>query len=332
MTSEVPILLELPGHTWRPLHREDAPALHQLELDCARADGSTNLGTIVDRQKRFDDAAGNVSTDTVCAVNPTGQLAAAAWVTCDDRVKHEYRAFLDGNVHPDYRGRGLGNFVVQWMEARAREILATMSDDRRLVLRIDFYDRSDDAIALFEKQGFRFVFAEDEMRRDLSQPIPATPLPEGMGFVSWTPQRAGLFFSVYHHAFRDRPGFPGWTEDFWCHNLTGDSGFRPDLSLLIMDGREGVAFAICYVESGGDDKHGSEGWIVQMGVRPPCRNRGLGSALLCEAMRRFKAEGLRYAMLDVNVNNLQALSVYRRLGFERCRRYTSFQKTITPGE
>lgn len=330
MTSEVPILLELPGHIWRPLHREDAPALHRLELDCARADGSTNLGTIVDYQKRFDAAGENASTDTLCAVNAMGQLAAAAWVTCDDRLKHEYRAFLDGSVHPDYRGRGLGSFVVQWMEARAREILATMSDDRPRVLRIDFYDRGDDAIALFEKQGFRFVFAEDEMRRDLSQPIPDMLLPEGMASLSWTPQRAGLFFGVYHHAFRDRPGFPDWTEETWCHNLTGDPGFRPDLSLLIMDGREAVAFAIC--ESEGGEQRSSEGWIVQMGVRPPWRNRGLGSALLCEAMRRFKAEGLRYAILDVNVNNPQALSVYRRLGFERCRRYTSFQKAITPGE
>lgn len=332
MTSEAPILLELPGLTWRPLHREDAPALHQLELDCAWADGSTNPSAIPDHQKKFDDPGWNVSTDTLCAVNAMGQLAAAAWVTCDDRVKHEYRAFLDGSVHPDYRGRGLGSFVVQWMEARAREILATMSDDRPWVLRVDFYDRGDDAIALLEKHGFRFVFAEDEMRGDLGRAIPAIPLPEGMTYVTWTPQRAGLFFKAYDHAFRDRPGFPGWTEDIWCHNLTADADFRPDLSLLIMDGTEALGFAICHVESEGGDKHGGEGWIVQMGVRPSWRNRGLGSALLCEAMQRFKADGLRYAMLDVNVNNPQALSVYRRLGFERCRRYTSFQKTITPGE
>ncbi len=332
MTITLAVPPKLPGHIWRALQREDAHALHRLELYCASTDGSTNLSTVAHYQKKLDEAAENPLTDTLCAVDANGQLAMTAWVTCDNCVKHEYPAFLDGNVHPDHRGRALGSFSLQWMEARARQILATLSDHRPRVLRIDFYDRSDDATAIFEKHGFRFALAEDEMRRDLSQPIPAVPLPEGMTFVTWSPRRASLFFSVYDHAFRDRPGFPAWTEDIWRHNLTGDPDFRPDLSLLIVDGQEPVGFTICHVESRGDDKHSSEGWISQMGVRPPWRNRGLGSALLSELMQRFRSGGLRYATLDVSVNNPQALRLYGRLGFEHTKRYTSFQKKVALGE
>jgi mycothiol synthase len=303
MSITLPIPPKLRGHIWRSLHRADAAALYQLEADCARTDGHTSPGTIVGHDKRFDDDTSNVATDTLCAVNATGQLAAAAWVSWDDRLKHEYRAFLEGNVHPDYRGCGVGSFILSWMEARASQIFASLAEDRPCVLRIDFYDQSDDAVALFEKHGFQFVFAEDEMRRDLGQPIPAIPLPEGMAFVTSTPQRAGLFFNVYEHAFRERPGFPGWTEDIWCHNLTSDSDFRADLSLLIMDGSEALGFAVCHVETEGQNQLSSEGWIVQMGVRPSRRNRGLGSALLSKVMRKFKSEGLRCAVLDVNVNN-----------------------------
>jgi len=97
-----------------------------------------------------------------------------------------------------------------------------------------------------------------------------------------------------------------------------------------MDGAEAAGFAICHVQTEGQDQPSGEGWIIQMGVRPSRRNRGLGSALLSEVMRRLRAEGLRYAVLDVNVNNAQALHLYQRLGFERTRRYTSYQKRVTP--
>jgi ribosomal protein S18 acetylase RimI-like enzyme len=63
-----------------------------------------------------------------------------------------------------------------------------------------------------------------------------------------------------------------------------------------------------------------------MGIRPAWRNQGLGGALLCEIMRRFRAGGQRWAALEVNIDNDKALRLYRRLGFERVRRRTSYQK------
>ena len=148
-------------------------------------------------------------TDTLCAADSAGRLAASAWVTCDVHLKHEYRAFLDGRVHPDYRGRGLGSFLLLWMEARAREILSALEEDRPAMLRVDFYDRSADAVELLEKHGFRLSSAEDTMRRDLSHALPALQLLEGMTLVAWSEQRATTFFEVYEDAFRERPRFPG---------------------------------------------------------------------------------------------------------------------------
>lgn len=326
MTEALPSAPTLPAHTWRPVRSEDAVALHQLELDSAPFDGGTSIASIADQMAKLEQAGDNLTTDTLCAVDSTGRFAAAAWVTCDDRLAHEYRAFLDGRVHPHYRGRGLGSFILQWMERRARQILSDMKEDRLAVLRFDFYDRSYDALELFEEHGFRFAFAEDEWRRDLSQAVPLTELPEGMAVVTWSPQRAALFFDVYQDAFRERPGFPNWSEEVWRHNFTDGAGFRPDLSLLLLHGTEAVGFAICHVEMEGAQDRAGAGWIVQMGVRPAWRRRGLGRALLCEVMRGFQADGLAGAALEVNIDNRRAMRLYERLGFERCRRRTSFQK------
>jgi mycothiol synthase len=313
---------------WRSLRREDAPALHQLEAECGPTDGSTTLSSVEQYLARLDQAGHSVETDTLCAVDSTGRLAAMAWVTCDGSLKHEDRAFLDGRVHPQYRGRGLGSFILQWMEARACQILSELEEGRPGVLRIDFYDRGDDAVALFEEQGYRMAFAEDEMRRDLRDPVPVVDLPAGMTFADWSPQRAGLFFEAYRDAFRERPRFPHWSEETWRHNFTVGAGFRPDLSLLLLEDAEPVGFAICYVEMEAAPEGDGEGWIVQMGVRPAWRRRGLGSALLLAAMNRFQTESLRWAVLDVDVDNVGAARLYRRLGFEHYRRYTSYQKAV----
>lgn len=312
----------LPSHTWRPLRREDAAPLHRLELACAPLDGGTNLATIADLSARLDETGTRLTTDTLCLVDPTGELAASAWVTCDEGLRHQFRFFLDGRVHPQCRGRGLGSFVLQWMESRASEMLSELNEARPGVLRIDFYDRADDAMALFERQGFRFAFAEDEMWRDLSQPLPALEVPDGMDLVTWSPRSTALFFEAYQDSFRERPGFPHWSEEVWCHNYSGGASFRADLSVLLLEGGDPVGYAISHVETG------AVGWIVQMGVRPAWRHQGLGAALLCEVMRRFQDEGLRWAALEVNVDNDRAFRLYQRLRFERRTRHTSYQKPL----
>ena len=214
------------------------------------------------------------------------------------------------------------------METRARRILTAQKEDRPSVLRLDFYDRSDDALDLFERHGFRFAFAEDEMMRDLSLPMPAVQLPDGMSLVTWGSQRASLFFNVYQDAFREGPGFPHWSEEVWVHNLTGGASFRPELSLLMLQGAEPVGFAACHVETEGAQDPAEVGWIAELGVRPAWRRRGLGSAVLNEVMRRFQAEGLLWAALAVNIDNDSALGLYQRLGFERWKRRTSYQKAV----
>ena len=169
------------------------------------------------------------------------------------------------------------------------------------------------------------------MRRDLSHPLPVGQLPEGMTLVPWSLQRAAIFFEVYQDAFRERPRFPDWSEDTWRHNLTDYPDFRADLSLLAMEGTEGVGFTICHAENEGDPQAGGTGWVSQMGVRPAWRKRGVGGALLSEVMSRFQASGLGWAALEVSTENRQALCVYQRLGFERYKRRTSFQRPAVQG-
>lgn len=309
----------LNGYTWRQLNPNDAGALHRLERACAPFDGDTAPAGEAAYRKRLDDAGTDLASNTICAVNDAGEIAAYAWVTFNQGLKQTIRVFQEGRIHPEFRRRGVGSFLVDWMEARAQQWYEAVEDERNLVLRHDFYDRGDDAIALFERYGYTFAFAEDDMRFDLNDSIPDETLPAGMRVVPWTAERAGLFHTVYADAFRTRGDFTPWEQDAWVQAYTGYDDFRPDLSLLVLEGDEPVGYAVCSVEDG-------EGWIVQMGVRPAWRSRGIAGGLLVECMQRFRAERLQYAMLNVNVNNPGARRVYERLGFVRTTRYTSYQK------
>ena len=134
MNTTLPTPPTLSGHIWRPLRQEEAPALYSLEWECAPIDGGTNAGTLDHYHKLVDHAGDRIATDTICAVASSGRLAAGAWIRFDGSLAHEYRAFLGGRVHPEYRRRGLGRFLLHWMETRARQVFSTMPGQRQLTV------------------------------------------------------------------------------------------------------------------------------------------------------------------------------------------------------
>jgi ribosomal protein S18 acetylase RimI-like enzyme len=82
-------------------------------------------------------------------------------------------------------------------------------------------------------------------------------------------------------------------------------------------GRRPVGFIVC-----------SDEWIVQVGTRPEWRGRGLGSALVVEALRCWHAAGSERMLLDVNANNPTAARVYTRLGFEVIGRRARYVRAL----
>ena len=99
-----------------------------------------------------------------------------------------------------------------------------------------------------------------------------------------------------------------------------EDDFRPEMSLLAYCDDLPVGLIVC-----------AERWIAQFGVRPEWRERGIGSALIVEALRRFQAAGDDHVLLSVNVNNPRAARVYARLGFECVGRRGCYVRTSSGG-
>jgi GNAT superfamily N-acetyltransferase len=171
---------------------------------------------------------------------------------------------------------------------------------------------------LFAARGLRQVFAEDVMRIDLAGGVPQAVWPAGTELAVWSAAAAARFHAVYEQAFRERPGFPGWTADEWIAEVTEDDEFRPGWSVLAtLPGLGDAGFVTAAVD-----------WIVQVGVDPAARGRGLGGALVAEALRRMRADGATHAWLDVNVDN-PAVRLYSKLGFEHRGRRARYRPAPT---
>lgn len=296
---------------WRPLMVVDRGAVVALMTVVQATDG----GSPLDVSAGFVPAGGEEVTGFVAlgAFDEGGRLMACAAVRCGV-VSDAYVATVVGLVHPRVRGCGVGRFLLGWSGEQARRLLAQCSDDRRRVVRLTTEGLTEGAERLYARFGLTQQFAEDVMRFDLAMPIPVVPQVPGVQLIRWSPMVAGRFYEAYWCSFRDRPGFPGWSAQMWIDWVAGDDDFRPGLSLLAEVGGVPVGFIVC-----------ARGWIVQVGVRPEGRGRGLGAALVVEALRGFREDGEGAVLLDVHVNNLGAARLYRRLGFQQIGRRARYE-------
>ena len=322
----------LQSYTWRRAHKDDMPAIYQLMLDIDQTDDKNFAGTLADQTREFNDPWSPPETDSLVALTPTGQVAAYARVLINPEPESagELRSFLFADVHPVHRGRGLGDFVLNWMEARAAERLHASPGDRPRLLRLFCLDSRVDRITLFERHGFKPIRRSYRMRRDVRRPLPEVMVPAGLTLRTYGADVDERTRLALNEAFRDHWGTEPVTAEDWRMFFIENTGFRPDLSFLIMDGEEVAGFSVNKVSPEENAREGiQKGWIGDLGTRRPWRKRGVATALLAASMRAFKEAGLDYAALGVDTENpTGALRVYERMGFEPYQRTIIFGKYL----
>ncbi len=145
-------------------------------------------GTLADYEKEFEDPDVNVETDTLGAFTADGQMAAMSWLYAPPEPGEHYMAFLWNQFHPDHRGNGVADYIMDWSEARGRQILAQRSPDLPHLLRIGCMEHNTYRKELHARHGFRPVRYFFEMQRDLSEPIADVTLPSGIEIRAWEPE------------------------------------------------------------------------------------------------------------------------------------------------
>lgn len=330
LTLDRPALPALPGFEFRAPTQADIPALYDLLLAVERADDRELVTTLADYTREFDDPWSRPESDALLAMTSDGQSGGFARTFQSPLVDEEARCFLVVEVHPAQRATGLEDVLLNWAEARGRQRLLEVVDDLPRVLRSGAADTMKSRRAQLEQRGFTVARYFNRMQRDLTEPIPAVELSDGLTLRPFSPELNDRVMEAFNEAFRDHWSFEPITPDDWQQFIIGRTSFRADLSTIVMDGEEVAGFSINGISPEENARRGrSEGWVEELAVRRPWRKRGVATAMLCATLHAFKAASLQHAMLGVDTENLTgALRVYERVGFRPVKRYVQYEKRV----
>ncbi|GEK19730.1 GNAT family N-acetyltransferase [Cellulomonas xylanilytica] len=314
--ADVPVPSDAGGLTWRPLTRADVPALTRLLTAVEEADGIPYRTSAEEVDEEFDGEWKDHARDTLAGVDADGVIRAYARVNQPPGDARVVRAFLDGAVDPQWRGRGIGRQVLAWQEARGRQLLA--ASGKELPARLAAF--TDDAAAatarLLQVNGFTPVRFYSEMRRPLNVALPSVEVPDGLSIVPWSAELDEQVRLAHNEAFADHWGSEPRTAEDWNQ---GRSMFAPAWSFIAVDDASGEV--VGYLLSGRYEHDWpvigyKAGYTDLLGVRRAWRGRRLAPALLATVMAAYQADGMDYAELGVDTANQSgAHRLYEGLGY-----------------
>jgi len=329
----------------RPLERAGAPPIPGLRARFFRDDGdfvalaalhrAANtadqipwLPTAEQVRLDFDGEDGTVPTEDVVLAEVGDRLVGATGI---DRVLRDGVITFElwGAVDPDYRRRGLGEWLMGWTLDRARVRASREEPLAPINLAAWSEDTEIGHRALLAKHAFEPVRHFFLMRRDLSDPIPDAPLPEGVEIRPVTQDQWRTIFDAEDEAFRDH----------WGHRPATDRAFEAtfaksqlDTSLWVVawDGDQVAAVVQNWIWPEENEELGvSRGWLEHISVRRPWRRRGLARAITAISLERLREAGMTEGWLGVDSENPnRALGLYEGVGFEVATRSAAYRRSL----
>ena len=281
---------------------DDADAVADLISACILVDGGEGSTTTEELLDDWQDV--DLATEAIVVSAPDGRIAGYA-----DVVNRAYVVVsVYGYVHPDYRGRGVGAYLVAWGESWTRDRIPHAPEHARVVVQHYVSASNESARRLLEGAGYAPVRGVYTMAIDLEQAPPPPEWPEGLKVRTFVPgydERAT--HEAVEDAFRDVWGRPYSPFERFVKR-TEHEVFDPSLWFLAWDGPEIAGTALCKLVAG-------QGWVDVVGVRRPWRGRGLGLALLRHAFGEYHRRGIKRVGLSVDAESVTgAPRLYSRAG------------------
>lgn len=233
---------------------------------------------------------------------------------------------MNGNVHPDFKGRGTGTTLLRAVEKRARAVMQHAEPGLRAAILTTINRNEPDGVALHQNEGYLPIRYHWRMQIDLTEPPPQPSLSPGIEIRPFLQEEhARAVWQAHNESFRDHPGSFEWTFEDWQQHCFNDPEYDPSLWAVAWDGSEVAGYSINRHRMG-------IGWIRTLGVRRPWRKRGIGEALLLHSFAEYYRRGMRTIGLGVNANNpTGATRLYQKLGMYPASEFVTYEKELCPG-
>ncbi|MGY1826301.1 N-acetyltransferase family protein [Blastococcus sp. SYSU DS0541] len=319
------------GLTVRPLSADDAPAVAELLVAAEALDDTGEFPDADDVAEEWTGWGVDPGRDGVAVIGADGALAAYAVVSASPTFRESYRINLDGRVHPDRRGQGIGTALLDWELARGTEVHAERHPEAPAHLVVNVTGTQPRLERLVEQRGLTAERWYRTMERRLAD-LPDTRGVSGVEFVPFTRDRDDEVRRAHNAAFTEHHGSSERDAESWQRLFTGSRAFRPDLSVLAVADGAVAGYVLAYVYEADTRARGYREVVLgQIGVLPGARGRGLASAMIGGSLRAAASRDCAVAALDVDSDNVTgALRLYESLGFTTVRTRVAWSRSLPP--
>ena len=224
---------------------------------------------------------------------------------------------VEGYVHPDAAGRGIGRLIATGLEEDAARGGARRIQNA--VLEADSAARG-----LLESLGYRRCASSARCASSSRRRRPHPEWPDGLRVVPFDPDRdAREFHAAHQEAFADHWDFTPRDFEAWSKAHLGSDRFDPTLWCVVRAGDEIAAGTICT-----GDTYGG-GFVHELFTRRPWRRQGVGAALLGDAFKRFWERGEHSVGLGVDAaSDTGAFRLYERAGMKPALGWVMYEKEL----
>ncbi len=238
-------------------------------------------------------------------------------------------------LRPEWRGQGLGRALLDWAEARLREIAASHAargePAGQRLFQLEVAEAETGLTRRLLERGYAPVRWAFDMVRPLSAPVAVSPLPPGLEVRPALPQHYRLIWEAANEAFRDHWGYIEMTEEEYQGWVNG-ADFQPHLWQIGWDAASGQVAGMVLnfvIEAENQALGRRRGYTEGISVRRAWRRRGLARALLTRSLQMFAGLGMDEAALGVDSENLSgARNLYESAGFQMARRVGLYRKAV----
>ncbi len=246
------------------------------------------------------------------------------------------RPTIWGRVHPDFTQQGIGTYLMQWAENRARQVITRCEDDMRIAYQCGCDNHHMGTQKLFESLGLRYYRDSWDMEITLTEEPPSISEPDGFIIRDYRhPDEFREVILANEEAFEDHFGYvkksPEQHLEQWQHLIDTDPYFDPSVWFVAEHIESGdiAGVSICRPRSWTNP---NIAYLGSLSVRRPYRRNGLAMVLLKHTFRAFWLRGTKTISLSVGADNLTgADQLYKKAGMHVSRHVMMYEKELRAG-
>lgn len=238
-----------------------------------------------------------------------------------------------GLLRPQWRRKGIGTSLLDWVENRLRQIAATHPPELPKHFQAQSFEFQTDRIKLLEQAGYQPARYFVQMVRSNLDDIPNFDLPDGLSIRPALPEHYRAVWETREEIFRDCWGSSSSTEASYRAWLADEAYFQPHLWQIAWENSSDtiVGHVLTFIHAAENEQNRRQrGYTESIGVIRSWRKRGVARALIARSLQAQKAIGMNESALGVDSQNPSGADrLYEQCGFQVVRRNIVFSKPLT---